>query len=171
MSHAVTCPIVFILFYKQRWQAGVFKVMKNDHFSAFSHFGSFPQVFRQVNECFISKLHKMIRLLHEVACPIVFILFYDRYWERGVLKFMKNDHFFSIFSGFSLFPQVFGQVNKWPILGWHEMIIVLHLIFCPVVFILFEDRYWQGGVRTYKKWSFFQYFQPFRSFSSRFWAG
>ena len=59
----------------------------------------------------------MIRLLRAVACPIVFILFYDRYWERGMLKLMKNDHFFSIFSGFSLFPQVFGQVNKWPILG------------------------------------------------------
>ena len=59
----------------------------------------------------------MIRVLRVVAFPIVFILFNDRYWEGGVLKLTKNDHFFSIFSGFGLSPQVFGQFNKWPILG------------------------------------------------------
>ena len=53
----------------------------------------------------------MIRVLHKVACQIVFILFYDRYWQKGVLELMKNDHFFSIFSRFGLFHQVFGQVN------------------------------------------------------------
>ena len=32
VSHAVTFPIVFILFYDRDGQGGVFKVMKNDHF-------------------------------------------------------------------------------------------------------------------------------------------
>ena len=51
---------------------------------------------------------------HVVVCPIVFILLYDQYWQEGVLKRMKNDRFFRIFSCFGRFP-VFGQVNEWPI--------------------------------------------------------
>ena len=35
----------------------------------------------------------MIRVLHAVACPIVFLLFYDQVWQGEVLKRMKNDHF------------------------------------------------------------------------------
>ena len=54
------------------------------------------------------QLHSMIKVLHIVVCGIVFILFYDRYWQGGVLKFMKKDHIFSIFSCFGLFPQVLG---------------------------------------------------------------
>ena len=88
----------------------------------------------------------MIRVLHKVACQIVFILFYDRYWQRGVLKHMKNDHFFSIFSRFGLFHQVFGQVNMQPILVVNKIIKVLHLFVCPIVFILFYGLDWQGGV-------------------------
>ena len=38
-------------------------------------------------------MHDMIRALYVVACPIDFILFYDRYLHGGVLKRMKNDHF------------------------------------------------------------------------------
>ena len=44
------------------------------------------------------KLHKIIRLLRVVALPIVFVLFYARGWQGGVLKAIKNDHFFSVFS-------------------------------------------------------------------------
>ena len=88
----------------------------------------------------------MIRVLHKVACQIVFILFYDRYWQKGVLELMKNDHFFSIFSRFGLFHQVFGQVNVQPILVVNKIIKVLHLFVCPIVFILFYGLDWQGGV-------------------------
>ena len=59
---------------------------------------------------------------------------------------MKSDHFFSIFSRFGLFPQAFEQVNEWPISKLHEMIRVLHVVVFPIVFILFHDRNWQGGV-------------------------
>ena len=53
----------------------------------------------------------MMRELHVVPFPVIFIWFYDRDWQRGVLELMKNDHFFSIFSRFGLFHQVFGQVK------------------------------------------------------------
>ena len=59
---------------------------------------------------------------------------------------MKNNHLFNIFISFGLFPQVFGHVNEWPILEFHEMIKVPRLVVCPIVFILFDDREWQGAV-------------------------
>ena len=77
-------------------------------------------------------------MLHVVLCPFVFILFYDQYWKGGMLKVMKNDQIFSIFSCFGLVPQVFGQVNNWFILEFHEMIRVVHVVACPIVFILFH---------------------------------
>ena len=45
--HVVPYSIVFILFYGQGWQGGVFKVMKNDFFFIyiFTCFGLLPQVF------------------------------------------------------------------------------------------------------------------------------
>ena len=52
--------------------------MKNDIFSIFSRFGLFPQAFGQVNVWPIVKFYEIIRTVHFVACPIVFILFYDR---------------------------------------------------------------------------------------------
>ena len=35
VSHIVVFAMVFLLLYEQRWQGGVFKVMKNDHFLVF----------------------------------------------------------------------------------------------------------------------------------------
>ena len=32
--------------------------------------------------------------------------------KERVLKLVKNDHFFSIFSRFGLFREVFGQINE-----------------------------------------------------------
>ena len=39
VSHVFLCTIVFILFYDQDGQGGVFKVMKNDHFLYFGFLG------------------------------------------------------------------------------------------------------------------------------------
>ena len=41
VSHAVECPVVFILLYDRDGQGGVFKIMKNDHFLEFFPFCSF----------------------------------------------------------------------------------------------------------------------------------
>ena len=88
----------------------------------------------------------MIRVPHLVACPIKFNLLFDQGQQGRVFKVMKNDHFFYIFISFGHFPQVFAQVNEWPILELHEMIRVPHLVVFPIVFILFDVRDWQGGV-------------------------
>ena len=60
--------------------------------------------------------------------------------------YLKNYYIFRTFIRFVFFPQVLGQVNEWPILKWHEMIRMLHIVACPIVFILFFVRAWQGGV-------------------------
>ena len=75
-----------------------------------------------------------------------------------MFKGLKNDHFLNIFISFSLFPQVFAQVNEWPILELHEMIRVPHLVACTIVFILFDDRDWQGGVLKLMKNDYFLVF-------------
>ena len=52
--------------------------MRNDNYlHILISFGLFPQVFGQVNEWSISKLHEIIRVLHLVAYPILFIFFDD----------------------------------------------------------------------------------------------
>ena len=66
-------------------------------FSSFNLLGPFSQDFREAKEWPISKLREKIRASHSVVCPIVFILFYDRDWQGGVLKLMKNDYFLVFF--------------------------------------------------------------------------
>ena len=92
--HVVACANVFIFFYGCDWPGKMFKVMKNDNFlNIFISFGLFFQVFGQVNEWPISKLHEVIRALHVTACPVVFVLFDDPDWQRRALHIIKNDHF------------------------------------------------------------------------------
>ena len=66
---------------------------KLSFFIVFSRLCPFPQAFKQVKGWFILELHETIRVSHAVACPIVFILFFDRDEQGGVLKVMKNDYF------------------------------------------------------------------------------
>ena len=63
-----------------------------------------------------------------------------------MLKLITNDHCFTIFSHFGLFPKVFEQVNEWPILKVHNIIRVLQVVACPINFNLFYGRHWQGSV-------------------------
>ena len=60
----------------------------------------------------ILELHETIRVLYAVVCPIVFILFYNRDVEEGVLKHMKNYHLLVFLAVWVLFPLVFGQVKE-----------------------------------------------------------
>ena len=114
------------------------------------------------------ELQEMIRVLHVVAYPIAFISFYVQDWQGGVFKVMKNDLIIIIIviiiiiiTRFSLLPQVFGQVSGQPILKLHEIIRMLHAVACPIAFILFDDRNWQGRVLKLMKNDHFQYFQLF----------
>ena len=84
---------------------------------------------------------------------------------------MKNDNFFSIISRLGLFRLVFGQVNEWPILELHEMIRVLHLVACPVTFILFYGRDWQARVFKFMKNGHFLVFLAVRVLLLKFLGG
>ena len=69
------------------------KTYENCSFSGiFSRVASFLQVFGQVKGQIMIEQHKIIR--HVVACPIAFILLYERRWQGKIFKVIKNDHFF-----------------------------------------------------------------------------
>ena len=81
----------------------------------------------------------MIRVLHEVACPIIFILFDDNDWLGEVLKLMKNYHILVFLVVWVLFPKFFK-------LELHKIKRMSHVVAFPFAFILFYDRYLQEGV-------------------------
>ena len=78
-------------------------------FSLFGRLGPFPQVFGQVKEYLMIELHKIIRFSHVVACPIVFILFYERSRQGRVFKVMKNDEFLVLLAIWVIFPKFLGK--------------------------------------------------------------
>ena len=100
------------------------------------------------------------RVSHVDACPIAFILFYERSWQEEVLRFMKNDQFLVFLAVWVLFPMFMGRLMYgWSIIKLHEMIKVLHVVACPIIFTLFDDIHWQGRVlKLFKRWSFFSVF-------------
>ena len=53
----------------------------------------------------------MIRMSRLVACPIVFILFYDQDWQGGIIKVMKKDHFLVFLPVCVLFPKCLGRLR------------------------------------------------------------
>ena len=124
----------------------VIKVSREGYtnFSAFSHLSPLPQVFRQVMECIKLQLQEVIRLLHEVACSVVF-LFNDRDWQGGMLKLMKNDHFLVFLAVWIPFPKVLSRLRS----GLCQSCIKLqesHMKFrSQLLFFIFEWS-WQRGV-------------------------
>ena len=77
----------------------------------FSRFGTFPEVFEQVKELLMLKLHKIIRVSHAVACPIVFILFLKQSWQREVFKTVKINHFLVFLAVWVLFIKIFDRLR------------------------------------------------------------
>ena len=140
----------------------------NKFFRIFSCYGFFSQVFAQINEWPILKLHEMIIMLPVVACPIIFILYDDREWQEKVLQIVKNDHFLVFLIVF--FLKFFGQFNEWLMLELHKTIRVSHIVACPIVVILFYKQRWQGEVLKVMK-NDFLVFLAVGSFSPIFWAG
>ena len=67
--HAVTCTIIFIWFYDQDGQGGVFKVMKSNHFLVFlAVWVIWPTFFGHVREWLMLELREILRMLHGFAC-------------------------------------------------------------------------------------------------------
>ena len=57
------------------------------------------------------ELHKIIKASRVVLCPTICMLFYDRDWQGGVFKVMKNDHFLVILAVWVLFPRFLGRLR------------------------------------------------------------
>ena len=114
-------------------------------FSVFSHFGTFPQIFRQVKEWLMLELQKIIRVPHSVAFAVVFTFFYDWSLLPRVFKIMNNC-FCRVFSRLGPFPQVHGQLKRWPILKLHETMREVHIVAWTIVFLLFYEWDRRGGV-------------------------
>ena len=55
------------------------------------------------------ELHEVIRVLHEVVCLIVFILFFEQGWQGSVFKVMKNDQFLVLLAIWVLFPKFLNR--------------------------------------------------------------
>ena len=86
--YLVACPVDLNFIYDPCQQRGVLKLMKNDFFSIFDRFGPSLQVFEQVKKWLILNSHKMIRVLHEVSCPMDFNLLCDTGQKLGVLDML-----------------------------------------------------------------------------------
>ena len=170
VPQVVTWPIVFIGFDNRHWHGGLLQLIKNDNFlSIFSRFGPFLKVFGQVKEWLILELHKIIRVPHVVAPPIVFVLFYGRDWKGYLFKVRKNDHFFNSFIIFLLLSQVFGHLNQWPILELHETIRMRFSSCVPNCFyFVWWPRLAERSAQTYEKWSIFSIFRRFGHFPHGF---
>ena len=95
-------------------------------FSVVSPLGPFPKVFRQVREWLILESHKMIRVPHEVACPIYFILCLR--WARRSVQICGKWSLFSISSRLGTILHLFGKVKERLILELHEMITVSYAV-------------------------------------------
>ena len=72
----------------------------------------FSQFFGQVKEWAILELHEMKGVLHIVGCPIVFIWFYNREWQGGVLKLTKNEYFLVFLAVWVFFPKSLGRLGS-----------------------------------------------------------
>ena len=95
----------FCLFYARSLQGGVRSMLRKMIIFQSPKWSSFPYVFGQLSECLILELHKVIRVVHAVACPIDFNLFCDLDPQLGVLKMLL----FQIFIPFWAFCLTFRK--------------------------------------------------------------
>ena len=106
----------------------------------------FPQVFRQVKKWLMLELNKISRLSHFFPCPIVFIsLNMSEVVMEKCSKLWKKINFI-VFNRLSPFLQTFRQIKGWLMLKLHKIINVSHVVTCRILFILFYNRGWQGGL-------------------------
>ena len=85
------------------------------------------------------KMHEIIRVIHVVVCPVVFVLF-DLDWQGKSAPNYEKWSFFTIFSRLGLSPQVFGEFNEWLMLDLHKTIRVSHVVAIPIVFFYFISK-------------------------------
>ena len=80
-------------------------------------------------------------------CSCVSNYFCFVWWSRLVgssARTYEKRSVFSIFSSWGTFPQVFGQFKEWLMLKLRKIIILSHVVACPIVF--FYEQSCQGIV-------------------------
>ena len=107
--YAVACPIVLFCFMIEIGREECTNLWKMNNFNIFSRLGFFPHVFGQVKEWLMLKFHKIRKVSLVFACPVVFLWFYERGGQKGVLKVMKGNHFLVFLAVWVLFPKFFGR--------------------------------------------------------------
>ena len=91
VSDVVVGPIVFILFNDRNGLGGVLKVMKHDHFLVFLAYRIiFPEVLDKSGVAYVRTAENNNSV--NCSCVPIFFLIYERDWQGGVFKVMKNDH-------------------------------------------------------------------------------
>ena len=58
------------------------------------------------------ELHNIIMLSHLVACPIIFILFYDRGWQGVVFIVIKNNTFLVLLAVWVNFSKILDKCRS-----------------------------------------------------------
>ena len=76
---------------------------------------------------------------NSVTCSWVKNWFFLVLWSRLAGTSVES------YENWSFFNQVFGQFKEELMLKLHKK-RVSHVVVCPIAFILFYDRDWQGGV-------------------------
>ena len=147
VSHIVPYPIFFsFVLWARIGGKSVQSYEKWSIFSFFSCLGSFPQVLRNVKEWLKLEFHETITVPHIAPCAIVFILLYDGDLAGRSTQTYEKWSFFSVFSCLGPFPQIFAQFKGWLKLKLHKIIKDSHVVACPIVFVLFYGRDFQGRV-------------------------
>ena len=77
-------------------------------------------------------------------------VWWSRLTERSAKTYEKWS-FFSICSRLGHFPQFFGQIKEWLMLELKKMIRVSYAAVGPIVFSLFGNSDWKGGVLKFMK--------------------
>ena len=141
VPHAAAYTIDFNLLCDRVQQGGVVKLMKNNLFLLFlvilAVWVFFPKFLGKLKSGLCSSCKKIRWVSHIVACPIVFILFYERNWQGRVIKVMKNDDFFSVFSRLYSLGSVFRHVNGSLMLKLHKIIRVSYVLYLRAHFLKF----------------------------------
>ena len=121
------------------------------------------------------ELHKIVRASYLFACAIFFFCCFISEIGREECSRLWKINIFSVFNRLGPLPTVFSQLKEWLILELHEIIRVSHFVECQIVFHLFYDRDWQGGMLKLMENVYFLVFLAvwvlFHKFLARFRSG
>ena len=112
----------------------------------------------------------MIKLSHAVLLTFVFILFYERRWQGGMFKVMKNDFFQYFYAFGSVSPMFLGRLRSglyYISITWWEWYMQCRAQWALIWFVVKISR---EKCSNLWKIIIFKFCYWFGSFSPSFWA-